>query len=49
MSLGQKRISQLSDDGTLRATIEFGSGEQTITLHGFAQTRRRCKPQRVAP
>jgi len=37
VSLGQKRISQLADDGTLRASIEFASGEQAIRLHGYAQ------------
>jgi hypothetical protein len=36
VSLGQKRISQLADDGTLHATIEFAGGEQAVTLHGFA-------------
>jgi hypothetical protein len=36
VSLGQKRISQLSDDGTLRASVEFAAGEQSVTLHGFA-------------
>jgi hypothetical protein len=35
-SLGQKRISQLSDDGTVHATIEFASGEQSVTLQGYA-------------
>ena len=37
-SLGRKRISQLSDDGTLHATIEFAPGEQTLTLFGYAPT-----------
>ena len=36
VSLGKKRISQLSDDGTLQATVEFAAGEQSVTLHGFA-------------
>jgi hypothetical protein len=36
VSLGKKRISQLTDDGTLRASIEFAAGEQAVTLHGFA-------------
>jgi hypothetical protein len=35
-SLGQKRISQLADDGSLRATVEFAAGEQAVTLHGYA-------------
>jgi len=37
-SLGRKRISQLSDDGTLHATIEFAAGEQALTLFGYAPT-----------
>jgi hypothetical protein len=36
VSLGKKRISQLVDDGTLRASVEFVAGEQALTLHGFA-------------
>jgi len=36
VSLGQKRISQLADDGTVRATVEFARGEQAVTLHGYA-------------
>jgi hypothetical protein len=36
VSLGSKRISQLADDGTLRASVEFAAGEQAVTLYGFA-------------
>jgi hypothetical protein len=36
VSLGKKRISQLTDDGTLQASVEFAAGEQAVTLHGFA-------------
>lgn len=36
VSLGDKRISQLSDDGSLHATVVFASGEQQVTLHGYA-------------
>jgi hypothetical protein len=36
VSLGKKRISLLTDDGTLRASVEFAAGEQAVTLHGFA-------------
>lgn len=36
VSLGKKRISALSDDGTLRATISFASGERSVQLHGYA-------------
>jgi hypothetical protein len=35
-SVGQKRISQLSDDGTVHATVEFAAGEQSVTLQGYA-------------
>jgi hypothetical protein len=35
-SVGQKRISQLTDDGTVRATVEFAAGEQSVNLHGYA-------------
>jgi hypothetical protein len=35
-SLGRKRISQLGDDGSVRATVEFAAGEQGVTLHGYA-------------
>jgi len=35
-SVGQKRISQLTDDGTVHATVEFAAGEQSVTLHGYA-------------
>jgi hypothetical protein len=36
VSLGSKRISALTDDGSLHATVEFATGEQTVTLHGYA-------------
>ena len=36
VSLGAKRISALSDDGAVHATVEFAAGEQAVTLHGFA-------------
>jgi hypothetical protein len=35
-ALGSKRISQLDDDGSVHATVEFAVGETQITLHGFA-------------
>jgi hypothetical protein len=38
VSLGRKRISQLDDDGTVRATVEFASGDANVTLHGYAQS-----------
>jgi hypothetical protein len=36
VSLGSKRISALTDDGSVHATVEFAAGEQTVTLHGYA-------------
>lgn len=36
VSLGKKRISQLSDDGTVHATIEFAAGESSVTVQGYA-------------
>jgi len=36
--LGNKRISQLSDNGTIQATVTFAPGEKTVTLHGYAPT-----------
>jgi hypothetical protein len=35
-TLGAKRISALSDNGTLQATVEFAAGEQSVTLIGYA-------------
>jgi hypothetical protein len=36
VSLGDKRITQLIDDGTVQATVAFAAGERTVTLHGYA-------------
>jgi hypothetical protein len=35
-SLGSKRISQLSDDGSVHATVAFAAAERTATLRGYA-------------
>ena len=35
--LGKKRISELSDNGTLDATIEFAKGEHSIIAQGWAR------------
>ena len=35
-SLGSKRISQLSDDGSVHATVAFAASERTTTLRGYA-------------
>jgi hypothetical protein len=34
--LGKKRVSDLSDDGTVNATLEFAATEHSITVHGWA-------------
>ncbi|HEX7736618.1 MAG TPA: hypothetical protein VF458_17350 [Ktedonobacteraceae bacterium] len=39
VSLGSKRISSLSDDGTVHATIAFASKEGPVTLSGYAPFR----------
>ena len=36
VSLGKKRISQLSDNGSVQATISFAPGEKSVTLSGFS-------------
>ena len=36
VSLGKQRVSQLSDDGRLRATIQFAPGESSRTVHGYS-------------
>jgi hypothetical protein len=36
VSLGGKRITQLSDNGTVRATVSFATNEKSVTLHGYA-------------
>ncbi len=39
VSLGKKRITQLSDDGTLSISVAFASGETSVTLHGYAASQ----------
>jgi hypothetical protein len=34
--LGKKRVSELSDDGAVNATIEFAAAEHSITVQGWA-------------
>ena len=38
VSLGKQRISQLSDNGTVRVTIQFARGENSRTVHGYSPT-----------
>jgi hypothetical protein len=39
VSLGKKRISQASDNGTLSVSVAFASGETSVTLHGYAASQ----------
>ncbi len=41
VSLGDKRISQLTDNGTIQATVAFAPGEGAVTLHGYAPKQPR--------
>lgn len=36
---GKKRISALSDSGKLEATVQFATGEKTLTVSGYAPSR----------
>lgn len=36
---GAKRLEQLSDDGSVHATVAFAAGEGPVTLHGYAPRR----------
>lgn len=36
VTLGRKRFSDLSDSGTLQATVQFAAGETNVTLSGYA-------------
>ena len=36
VSTGDKRISHLSDNGTVSASVAFASNEHSVTLHGYA-------------
>src|SRR6202795_1943352 len=38
VSLGKQRISQLSDNGTVRVNIQFAHGENSRTVHGYSPT-----------
>jgi hypothetical protein len=39
VSLGKKRITQLSDTGTLSVSVAFAAGETSVTLHGYAASQ----------
>ena len=36
VSLGKKRISQLTDNGTVQATVTFAKGETSVNLFGYS-------------
>jgi hypothetical protein len=38
VSLGKKRITQVTDNGTVQATITFASGETSLTMQGYSPT-----------
>jgi hypothetical protein len=38
VSLGKKRISQLSDNGSVQATIAFANSETFLTMRGYSPT-----------
>src|SRR3981189_1410413 len=38
VSLGKQRISQLSDNGRVRVTIQFAHGENSRTVQGYSPT-----------
>jgi hypothetical protein len=35
-SLGSQRITAVSDDGTLKATVKFATGDGPVSLHGYS-------------
>ena len=37
VSLGDNRITRLTDDGKLRVTVAFADGEQAVTICGYAE------------
>jgi hypothetical protein len=37
--VGQKRISQLSESGSVQATITFASGESSLSMYGYAPSK----------
>jgi hypothetical protein len=39
VSWGKKRISQVTDSGSVRATITFANGETSLTMYGYAPSQ----------
>jgi hypothetical protein len=48
VSLGRKRIAEVADDGSLRATVSFAAGEDSVTLQGHSPTAPEVVAQRGA-
>src|SRR5262245_60692808 len=46
VSLGRKRIADVADDGSLRATISFATGEDSVTLQGYSPSAPTVVAQR---
>jgi len=38
VTMGRKRVTELTDDGTVRLTVAFASGETTRTITGYSRT-----------
>lgn len=36
VSLGKKRVTQLTDNGTVQATLTFAANESSVTVYGYA-------------
>jgi hypothetical protein len=43
VSLGKQRFAAIDDHGTLRVTIKFARGEDTLTISGYASHRPKFK------
>lgn len=39
VTMGKKRIAQMSDDGVVRMTVAFAEGEKSRTIRGYSLTR----------
>jgi hypothetical protein len=37
VTMGRKRVTELTDDGTVRLTIAFANGETTRTITGYSR------------
>lgn len=39
VSMGKKRITQMSDDGVVQLTVAFAEGEESRAIHGYSSTK----------